>query len=66
MAKAMFDNFIDGQWVGSTERIPNVSPSDTNDVLGDYAQANAEQGRAAISAAVTAQPTWQATGLEHR
>ena len=66
MADVRFDNFIDGQWVGSTDRITNISPSDTNDVLGDYAQANAEQGRAAITAAATGQQLWQATGLEHR
>lgn len=66
MAEARFDNFIDGQWIGSTDRIPNVSPSDTSDVLGHYAQADAAQGRAAISAATTAQPSWQASGLEHR
>ena len=66
MAEARFDNFIDGQWVGSADRISNVSPSDTSDVLGDYAQADAAQAQAAIAAAAAAQPSWQLTGLEHR
>jgi len=61
-----FNNFINGEWLGSAERVANINPSDTTDVLGEYAQATAEQGRAAVAAAVTGQQAWQATGLEHR
>ena len=31
-------NLIDGEWVGG-EAVPNINPSDTNDVVGDYARA---------------------------
>ena len=66
MTSGQFDNYIDGVWVGSQKRITNVSPSDTEDVLGDYAQASVEETHAAIAAAVAGQRGWQATGLEHR
>ena len=36
----------------------NVSPSDTNDVIGQYAQASAAQVQAAIAAANTAVAEW--------
>ena len=34
-----FDNFIAGEWLAGAHRRPNVNPSDTNDVIGEYAQA---------------------------
>ena len=43
-------NWIGGEWIESTQASPNVNPSDTTDVIGEYAQANDAQARAAIAA----------------
>ena len=54
----MFKNLINGEWVSSTRVSRNINPSDTRDLVGEYAQADAEQARAAIGAATKAQPAW--------
>jgi aldehyde dehydrogenase (NAD+) len=51
-------NFIGGSWVGSDEIIKNVNPSDTRDVIGEYASANEAQMREAVQAARAAAPAW--------
>lgn len=60
------DNWIAGNWVGSDERVANINPSDTRDVIGQYAQANYDDLERAVTSAVTAQKQWQATPLETR
>jgi alpha-ketoglutaric semialdehyde dehydrogenase len=55
-----FDNYIDGEWVAGVGTRPNVNPSDTADVIGHYAQADAGQARRAIAAAKAAFPGWAA------
>jgi aldehyde dehydrogenase (NAD+) len=54
----MFKNLIDGEWVDGPRASRNINPSDTRDVVGEYAQADAEQARAAIGAAAKAQAAW--------
>jgi acyl-CoA reductase-like NAD-dependent aldehyde dehydrogenase len=54
----MFKNLIGGEWVESTRARRNINPSDTRDVIGEYAQADAEQTRQAIAAAAKAQAAW--------
>lgn len=61
-----FANFIAGAWVDSDGVIENVNPSDTNDVIGRYAQATQDQLDAAVAAAHDALPAWNAKGLEAR
>ena len=34
-------NFIAGEWVEGAEATRNVNPSDTNDIVGEYARASA-------------------------
>ena len=47
-----FPNYIDGEWVmASTSWAPNRNPSDLSDVIGEYAQADAAQTKAAVAAA---------------
>ena len=59
-------NLIDGEWVGG-EGVPNINPSNTNDVVGDYARATAEDDRSsAIAAAKAAFPAWSRSGLLER
>ena len=36
-----YDHLIHGEWVAGARYAPNINPSDTSDVLGDYAQAEA-------------------------
>ena len=61
-----FDNWIAGEWVGSTTRVENINPSDTRDVIGLYAQANFDDLERSIMAATHAQKHWWATPLEAR
>lgn len=61
-----FDNWIAGEWVGSDERVENINPSDTRDVIGLYAQANFDDIERAVNAASRAQKQWRSTPLEGR
>jgi len=54
-------NLIDGEWIGG-EAVPNINPSDTNDVVGDYARATRDDTLAAIAAAKAAFPKWSRSG----
>ncbi|THA60549.1 aldehyde dehydrogenase family protein, partial [Ensifer adhaerens] len=47
----LHQNLIAGEWVGGSEAFRNINPSNTNDVVGEYARASAEDARAAIAAA---------------
>ena len=58
-------NLIAGEWVGS-DAIRNINPSNTNDVVGEYARASAEDTRAAIAAAKAAFPAWSRSGILER
>ncbi|RBO97508.1 aldehyde dehydrogenase family protein [Pseudochrobactrum asaccharolyticum] len=58
-------NLINGEWVGG-EAIPNISPSDTNDVVGEYARATQADALSAIAAAKAAFPAWSRSGIMER
>ena len=58
-------NLINGEWVGG-EAIPNISPSDTNDVVGEYARATQADALNAIAAAKAAFPSWSRSGIMER
>ncbi|WP_115026965.1 aldehyde dehydrogenase family protein [Brucella canis] len=58
-------NLIAGEWVGGDD-IANINPSDTNDVVGTYARATAEDTKAAIAAAKAAFPAWSRSGILER
>ncbi|MHB9834703.1 aldehyde dehydrogenase family protein [Paraburkholderia terrae] len=66
MNSQSFLNWIEGRWQGGETWIENRNPSDTDDVIGLYAQATPAQVREAIAAARHAQLLWAATGLEQR
>ena len=61
-----FHNLIDGEWVAGASESPNINPSDTNDVIGLYAQADARQAQAAIAAARAAFAGWSLTTPQQR
>ena len=54
----MFKNLIGGEWVEGPRVSRNINPSDTRDLVGEFAQADADQARQAIAAATQAQPAW--------
>ena len=58
--------YIDGQWTAGDAYVDNVSPSDANDVIGVYAQANPSQVEAALQAANRAVLEWGDSPLESR
>mgnify|MGYP000668611668 CR=1 FL=1 len=58
--------FIAGQWCAGDTTIANHSPSDTNDLIGHYAQASVSQVGEAIAAARLGQREWARYGLEQR
>jgi aldehyde dehydrogenase (NAD+) len=61
-----FSNYIDGAWVDGATWAPNRNPSDLADVIGEYAQADAGQARAAVAAAVRAFPAWSTGSIQER
>ncbi|ACI56178.1 Aldehyde Dehydrogenase [Rhizobium leguminosarum bv. trifolii WSM2304] len=61
----IYQNLIAGEWVG-TNATKNVNPSDTNEVVGLYADGSAEDTRSAIAAAKAAFPAWSRSGIWER
>lgn len=58
-------NLIGGEWIGS-DTAKNINPSDTNEVVGLYAQGSAEDAKQAIAAAKAAFPAWSRSGILER
>ena len=54
-------NYIAGEWVEGQGVSRNINPSDTDDLVGLYAQASAAQLDAAVAAAKAAFPAWSRT-----
>ena len=61
-----YDNLIGGEWVAGATYAPNLNPSDTGDVLGEYAQGDGPQVEAAVAAARAAFPAWSVSGIQAR
>jgi alpha-ketoglutaric semialdehyde dehydrogenase len=62
----MHDNYINGEWVHGARASRNINPSDTRDLVGEYAQADAAQTAAAIAAAQAAFPAWSLSTPQQR
>src|SRR6185312_1352050 len=58
-------NLIDGEWIAG-EGVPNINPSNTDEVVGLYARATVEDTLTAIAAAKAAFPSWSRSGLLER
>jgi len=54
MSAQNFSNLINGKWLGSNDYRANINPSDTRDVVGEYAQGTKEDASNAIAAATAA------------
>jgi aldehyde dehydrogenase (NAD+) len=59
-------NYINGEWMRGDETAADVNPSNTGDVVGEYARANAAQAATAIDAARAAFPKWAAATIQQR
>jgi len=62
----MFKNLIAGEWLDGHAVSRNINPSDTRDVIGEYAQADAAQAELAITAATAAFPAWSLSTPQQR
>lgn len=61
-----YGNFIDGAWTRDDDTRANVSPSDTSDVIGQYASATVADVERAVAAARGAFTSWSQSALEER
>src|SRR5687768_3078307 len=59
-------NFINGDWAQAREQAPNINPSNTSDVVGEFARADEAQARSAIAAARAAAPAWARGPIQAR
>ena len=66
MANKMHSNYIAGEWVEGTQVTRDINPSDVNDLVGEYAQADAAQTDRAVAAAHAAAPAWAAFNVQAR
>jgi len=62
---ALHQNLIAGEWTGG-DAIPNINPSDTNEIVGEYARGTADDMKNAIAAAKAAFPAWSRSGILER
>lgn len=66
MTTQLFKNYIGGDWVAGANTSINRNPSNLDDVIGEYAQADAAQTQQAIAAAKTAFHAWSGFPLQER
>ena len=59
-------NYIAGEWMPGSNVTRDINPSDLNDVVGEYAQADAKQVDQAIASARAAAPGWAAFNTQAR
>ncbi|GAA0761592.1 aldehyde dehydrogenase family protein [Ideonella azotifigens] len=59
-------NFIAGEWLEGAAVRRNINPSDTRDLVGEYAHADVAQTEAAIAAAHAAFPAWARGSVQAR
>jgi hypothetical protein len=61
-----FRNLIDGKWVEGASTTDNINPSNTNDIVGEYASASRGDAERAIAAAKAAFPEWSRSPIQKR
>jgi aldehyde dehydrogenase (NAD+) len=62
----LHQNLINGEWVAGARMRTNINPSDTRDVVGEFAQADAAQAREAVAAARAAFGAWSLSTPQQR
>ena len=60
------DNYIAGEWLESTQAAEDINPSNTGDVVGLFARADANATERAIAAAKQAFPAWSRGSIQQR
>jgi acyl-CoA reductase-like NAD-dependent aldehyde dehydrogenase len=63
---APFKNLIAGEWASVGNASRNINPSNTNDVVGEYAQGSVEDLNNAVAAAKAAFPAWSRSNPQER
>jgi alpha-ketoglutaric semialdehyde dehydrogenase len=63
---AILKNFIAGEWVEGAGISRNINPSNTDDVVGEYAKTDKAQTLQAIAAAKAAFPAWSRSTPQER
>jgi len=66
MSSSRHDNFIDGKFRTGERYLANANPSDTSDIVGDYAIASPHDLQEAGEAARRVSPDWGAVGIQQR
>jgi len=66
MTAKQHPNYINGQWLAGANWSKNINPSDVNDVVGEYAQADQAQAEQAIASARAAAPGWASFNVQAR
>jgi aldehyde dehydrogenase (NAD+) len=66
MSTTVHGNLIAGEWVQGATVSRDINPSDTSDVVGEYAQADTAQAATAIAAARAAFPAWATFNAQAR
>jgi aldehyde dehydrogenase (NAD+) len=59
-------NFIAGEWVEARDMAPDLNPSNTDDVVGQFPRAGAADAEKAIAAAKAAFPAWSRSSIQER
>ncbi|HEY7384298.1 MAG TPA: aldehyde dehydrogenase family protein [Beijerinckiaceae bacterium] len=59
-------NFIAGEWVEASDAAPDINPSNTDDVVGEFPRAGAADAERAIRAARDAFPAWSRGSIQER
>ncbi|MDO8774603.1 MAG: aldehyde dehydrogenase family protein [Burkholderiaceae bacterium] len=59
-------NWIGGEWLAGPRSFANINPSDTRDLIGEYALADAAQATLAVRMAAAAFPAWSFSGPQQR
>ena len=63
---AILKNYVAGEWVDGAGLCRNINPSNTKDVIGEYAKADKAQTLQAIAAAKAAFPAWSRSTPQER
>lgn len=61
-----FKNYIGGEWLDGEGVTRNINPSDTDDVIGEYAKGSVSDAQAAIDVAAIAARSWRASTPQQR
>jgi acyl-CoA reductase-like NAD-dependent aldehyde dehydrogenase len=66
MSTQKYQNYIAGEWVDGAATSNDINPSNTSDIVAEYAQADKKQTETAIEAARVAAPAWANFNVQAR